>query len=154
SDLPHEAVEAVEANGGQAVYLPLIETSISQSEMPELGRYDWLIFTSRTSAEAFGQLAVTATAKIAAVGEKTAEVLNGHGYSVDFMPTIYSADVFVKQFPAVAGDSRCLFIKGSLAKSTIASMPMTVDQWEIYETTLKPENAKALGQMKDCIVIF
>lgn len=154
SDLPHEAVEAVEANGGQALYLPLIETSIRQSEMPDFGQYDWLIFTSRTSAEAFGQLAITTTAKIAAVGEKSAEVLSGHGYSVDFMPSVYSADIFVEQFPAVAGNSRCLFVKGSLARSTIASMPMMVDEWEIYETTLKTDNAKALGQMKDCIAIF
>lgn len=151
---PTDAVAMVELYGGKAMYLPLIETSIRQSQLPDFGCYDWLIFTSATSVEAFGQLHAETTAKIAAVGEKTAEKLEEYGYTANFMPSVYSADCFVEEFPEVAGDARCLFIKGALAKNTIVSMPLQVDEWIIYDTTLKIENARELAGMSDVIVIF
>lgn len=151
---PVEAMERVRTLGGNAVYLPLIETAVRQSEVPDFDLYDWLIFTSRNSAEAFCLLHVPVERKIAAVGEKTAEVLESNGYRVDFMPSIYSADCFVEEFPKVAGSARCLFIKGSLAKNTIASMPMAVDEWVVYETTLNIGNAKKLAEMKNATVLF
>lgn len=151
---PMEAMEMVVLYGGKALYLPLIETSIRQSQLPDFGCYDWLIFTSATSADAFGQLHAETGAKIAAVGEKTAEKLEQYGYAVDFTPSVYSADRFVEEFPAVAGDAKCLFIKGALAKSTIASMPMQVDEWIIYDTALKIENARELIGMPGVIAVF
>lgn len=154
STLPAEAAERVEQLGGSPLYLPLIETSIRQTEKPDFSAYDWLIFTSRTSAEAFSQLQVSNVPKIAAVGEKTAEVLHHNGFLVDFIPTVYSADWFVKEFPAIAADQKCLFIKGALAKNTIASMPLPVDEWVIYDTAMKPENAQKLKDMKQQTIIF
>lgn len=151
---PAEALAKVEALGGKALYLPLIQTAILQSEKPDLAAYDWLIFTSRTSVEAFCLLDVQVKSKIAAVGEKTAGALEQNGYSVDFVPSIYSADCFIKEFPEIAGRTRCLFIKGSLAKDTIASMDMPVDEWVIYETALHMDNAKKVAAMKDAVVLF
>ncbi|TWT08997.1 uroporphyrinogen-III synthase [Planomicrobium sp. CPCC 101079] len=154
SKKPVEAMERVGELGGNAVYLPLIKTVVRQSELPDFDAYDWLIFTSRNSAEAFCLLDVPVKRKIAAVGEKTAEVLRENGYQVDFMPSVYSADRFVEEFPEQAGQDRCLFIKGSLAKNTIASMPIPVDEWVIYETTLNIGNAKKLAAMKNAAVLF
>ena len=151
---PAEAVQAVENYGGKAIYLPLIETIVIESETPDLSPYDWLIFTSRTSAEAFGKLKLQVKCKIAAVGERTVATLLEYGYLVDFMPSVYSADRFVAEFPKQVKDAKCLFVKGSLAKNTIASMPMQVDEWLIYETKLSLENAKQLILMKDAIIIF
>lgn len=151
---PVEAIEMVQLYGGKALYLPLIETSVRQSQLPDFGCYEWLIFTSATSADAFGQLHADTNAKIAAVGEKTAEKLEKYGYTVDFMPAVYSADRFVEEFPAIAGDAPCLFIKGALAKNTIASMPMQVDEWIIYDTALKIENARELADMPGVIAVF
>ncbi|RNF40917.1 uroporphyrinogen-III synthase [Planococcus salinus] len=154
SNKPQEAVKLVGRLGGKAIYLPLIETSLCDSEQPDFKAYDWLIFTSRNSAEAFGQLAENVSARIAAVGDKTAETLKQYGYEIDFKPTVFSADRFVEEFPAVAGNARCLFVRGSLAKDTITSMPLEVDEWTVYETLLKLDNAKKLIAMKNCIVIF
>lgn len=154
SKKPQEAVAHVEKLGGKAVYLPLIETSLCHNGHPDFEAYDWLIFTSRNSAEAFGQLHAKVSARLAAVGEKTAEVLEQYGYSVDFMPSIFSADQFVKEFPEVAGNARCLFLKGSLAKDTVASMPLKVDEWTVYETVLKLDNAEKLIDLKRVIIIF
>lgn len=154
STFPREAAERVHELGGNAQYVPLIETSIRQTERPDFSAYGWLIFTSRTSAQAFCQLHADDVPKIAAVGEKTAQVLQENGYRVDFIPQVYSADNFVKDFPAVAGGKKCLFIKGSLAKNTIASMPLAVDEWIIYDTDLKLDNAELLKTMKHHTIIF
>ncbi|PSL35167.1 uroporphyrinogen-III synthase [Planomicrobium soli] len=151
---PLEAMDRVRNLGGTAIYLPLIATAIRQSELPDFTAYEWLIFTSRNSAEAFCMLDVPVNSKIAAVGEKTAEVLEQHGCRVDFMPSVYSADRFIEEFPRAAGKAPCLFIKGSLAKNTIASMDMPVDEWVIYETTLNIDNAKKLAAIKNAVVLF
>lgn len=151
---PQQSIEQARAMGGKTIYLPLIETSERQTEKPDFGKYEWLIFTSRTSAEAFCRLQEHAVPKLAAVGEKTAEVLQQQGYQIDFMPSIYSADVFAKEFPSIAGNAKCLFIKGSLAKNTITNMPIPVDEWVIYDTLLKIGNAEKLAAMKNIIAIF
>lgn len=154
STFPQEAAGKVEELGGKAVYLPLIETSIRQTKTPDFSAYGWLIFTSRTSAQAFCQLHADDVPKIAAVGEKTADVLRRNGYRVDFIPRVFSADNFVTEFPAVANGEKCLFIKGGLAKNTIASMPLPVDEWIIYDTNLLLENAQLLKEMKHQTIIF
>lgn len=154
SNFPEEAAGEIEELGGKALYLPLIETSIRQTDKPDFNAYGWLIFTSRTSAEAFCQLHADNVPNIAAVGEKTAEVLENNGYRVDFIPSVYSADRFVEEFPAVANGAKCLFIKGALAKNTISSMPLPVDEWIIYDTNLKLDNAEELSQMKHQTIIF
>lgn len=154
STFPQEAARKVEELGGKAQYLPLIETSIRQTEGPNFSDYGWLIFTSRTSAQAFCQLHAADVPKIAAVGEKTAEVLRRNGYQVDFIPQVFSADNFVKEFPAIADGEKCLFIKGGLAKNTIASMPLPVDEWVIYDTNLLLQNAQLLKEMKHQTIIF
>ena len=151
---PMEAVYHAQLLGAKTLYLPLIGTSIRQAEKPDLNSYDWLIFTSRTSAEAFCQLHENVTAKIAAVGDQTASVLQQQGYSIDFIPQVFSADRFIQEFPAVAGESKCLFIKGALAKNTVASMPIQVDEWTVYNTILNMKNAEKLVQLKDVIILF
>lgn len=154
SNFPQEAAGKVRELGGETLYLPLIETSVRQTEGPDFSAYGWLIFTSRTSAEAFCQLHAQDVPKIAAVGDKTAEVLRRNGYEVSFIPTVFSADNFIKEFPAVAQGQKCLFIKGALAKNTIASMPLPVDEWVIYDTHPKLDNAHLLKEMKGSIIIF
>ncbi len=154
SNFPEEAVGKVEELGGEAIYLPLIETSIRQTDKPDFTDYGWLIFTSRTSAEAFCQLRANDVPNIAAVGEKTAAVLERNGYHVDFIPSVFSADRFVEEFPAEANGQKCLFIKGALAKNTISNMPLPVDEWIIYDTNLKLDNAQVLSKMKHQSIIF
>lgn len=151
---PEEAVRHAQSMGAETLYLPLVTTSIRQSEKPDFNGYDWLIFTSRTSAQAFCQLHENVAAKIAAVGDQTAAVLQQHGYTVDFIPKVFSADHFIEEFPVISGKVKCLFIKGNLAKNTIASMHMQVDEWTVYDTVLDLENAEKLVNLKGVIILF
>ncbi|ANU19175.1 uroporphyrinogen-III synthase [Planococcus plakortidis] len=154
SRLPREAARLAREKGADVEYLPLIETVVRNTDAPDFSRYGWLIFTSRNSAEAFCKLHPETDAKIAAVGDKTAEMLEQHGYTVDFIPSTFSADVFVQEFPDIAGKERCLFVRGALAKDTILSMPLAIDEWTVYDTVKKRNNAQALARMSDVTIIF
>jgi len=122
----------IEQLGGEAVFYPLIETTenIERDDLLKLHQarhFDWLIFTSQNAVEAFceklkrHQLKPSDFGgKIAAVGSKTAALLKENHFNVSFMPTVFSADVFVKEFPQAAGDHpSCMFLRGSKAKDTL-----------------------------------
>lgn len=138
----------IEALGGEAVYYPLIETiekiqSDDQLKLEQAQNFDWLIFTSQNAVEAFckkikrHQLKRSDFGgKIAAVGSKTAELLKENHFEISFTPTVYSADVFVNEFPHVAGDHpKCLFLRGSKAKETLKNgLPFELTEWTVYDT--------------------
>lgn len=134
--------DQITAHGGQAVLFPLITTQQVTTDQGryDVSTYDWLIFTSQNAVDGFlTQYKGEVTAKVAAVGEKTKQALEEAGIAVHFMPTIYSADVFIKEFPSVVtGKPRCLFIRGSHAKPTIREgLPYKVDEWTVYETVVQ-----------------
>ena len=167
-----EASNLVERLGGNAVIAPMIATKeiVSPDDLDKLQRcnlYDWLIFTSQSSVKAFHSKMVKYqldasffTAKIAVVGIKTANAIESLGLSVDFTPTIFSADIFVQEFPKIASlTDRCLFVKGNLAKDTItAGLNNEVDEWTIYETVELEGNKeyvkKLLKSEESCSIIF
>ena len=74
--------------------------------------------------------------KIAAIGTRTAAALEKIGFTVQFIPTVFSADVFVKEFKPNENDlRRILFLRGSIAGVTIKEeLPFEVDEWTVYKT--------------------
>ena len=167
-----EASDLVERLGGQAIIAPMIATReiVSSRDLEQLRScniYDWLIFTSQSSVKAFHAKMVKYqldasffTAKIAVVGIKTANAIESLGFTVDFAPTIFSADIFIQEFPKVAlSTDRCLFVKGNLAKDTItAGLNNEVDEWVIYETVELEDNKEMVKKLlktdKRCSIIF
>ncbi|MEO4052108.1 uroporphyrinogen-III synthase [Solibacillus sp. CAU 1738] len=161
--------ELVQANGGKVKSFPLIDVQecIAADDAEKLAHsksYEWLIFTSQNAVESFvkklhraKQNVDTFLCKIAAVGTKTAKALENSGFTVEFMPSIFSADVFVKEFPLVAGKGRCLFLRGNLAKTTIRDA-LACDEWTVYETVESTKHIQALAesliQEEEPIVIF
>lgn len=155
SDEPFKLVEHL---GGEVACFPLIQIIefLRQDEafIARLSYYEWLIFTSQNAVEMFnkklirhGILVSELSLKVAAVGTKTASALEAIGLQVSFIPTIYSADTFSKEFPTHLNDSdRCLFLKGSLAKDTIRNGLEHVDEWTVYETTPNVKNAGELAE--------
>ncbi|AQQ52875.1 uroporphyrinogen-III synthase [Planococcus lenghuensis] len=154
SSLPEEAVKLAASYGANVQYVPLIETVPTDEPAPDLHEYDWLIFTSASAVEAFHEQHARPKAKIAAVGSKTAAALEQAGYHVDFVPSVFAADAFIREFPEVAPDGRCLFIRGARAKDTIYQLPLAVDDWTVYDTAPCRGNAERLARMTDAIVIF
>jgi len=143
-----DVFELVKRYGGTPVSLPLIQVAELVEQTDELRltacqMYDWLIFTSQSAVAAFGAKLIrhgvsseSIPAKIAAVGTRTAEALEKIGFTVEFIPTVFSADTFVKEFNPVETDiRRILFLRGSIAGVTIKEeLPFEVDEWTVYST--------------------
>ncbi|MGE7946662.1 uroporphyrinogen-III synthase [Lysinibacillus sp. NPDC093688] len=155
-------IDDITALGGHAVIAPLIETCelIDKNDDVHLEfarQFEWLIFTSQNAVEAFAnkmqRFHVSAAyfqGKIASIGTKTTIALENLGFHVSFMPSIFSADVFVQEFPNVAGSNpTCLFIRGEKAKKTLKDgLPFTLKEWTVYET-IERHDQKQL--MIECI---
>lgn len=160
----------IEDNGGEYAVFPLIKAKELLS--PEDARwlaglhcYDWLIFTSQNAVQTFIDKCKRAEmevrkldCKIASVGSRTTTLLEKHGLKVHFMPTTYSADVFVNEFPKVAEhEEKKLFLRGNLAKPTIRQGVANVTEWIIYETCTDDSSIIPLTellQQKEAIVVF
>lgn len=155
-----EPFDLVKRYGGNPISLPLIKTTVRSASYDETQlelatSYDWLIFTSQTAVSAFQQKmkrfnkeARTFNVKVAAVGDKTAHALERIGFRVDFIPQVFSADVFVKQFNPEGESLRALFIKGNLAGTLITTeLSLTVDEWTIYETFPEISHADEIVQL-------
>lgn len=142
----------IEGNGGNVQAFPLIESREivavdDDARLQQLNTYDWLIFTSQNAVSAFSEKMKRAnmcardlTCKMAVVGEKTAEALRQLGFYIDFMPSVYSADIFVQEF---AYTGKALFLRGSLAKPTI-TIGIGADEWTVYETVHASANIEGL----------
>ena len=160
--------QLIEQNGGEVKHFPLIEIVENVSPTDEvmirnLQSYNWLIFTSQNAVQFFMQKCerynfklTNLKAKLVAVGEKTAKQLKAAKLFVHFIPSTYSADVLVKEFQLAKGEN-ALFIRGSLAKSTITDA-LKADEWTVYETRPCTNHLSALEQCivtsKEPIVIF
>lgn len=162
----------IEYYGGNALCYPLIETKevidLNDGMQLELARgYNWMIFTSQNAVEAFHakmkRMNIESrhfSCKIAAVGAKTAEALQQVGFQIDFVPSTFSADAFVKEFPTVAKDQHlCLFIRGNLAKATLSEgLPFPIQQWTVYETVEKTESVnriiEVIREEEAVIIVF
>ncbi|MEK4759295.1 uroporphyrinogen-III synthase [Viridibacillus sp. FSL E2-0187] len=148
----------IEQLGGQAIHLPLItvnevKSDMDRQQLEKSKLYDWLIFTSQNAVLAFKSKIQRFhfqvsdwSCKVAAVGIKTAEALEDIGFEINFMPSTFSADVFVQEFPTIAGDNvSCQFFKGSMAKDTIVKgLSCHVDEWTVYETVQTTEHTTEL----------
>ncbi len=143
-----EVFHLVKQYGGTPISLPLIQVKecIERTDEFRLNTcptYDWLIFTSQSAVAAIAAKldrhhipAKSIQTRIAAVGTKTAEALEKLGLTVDFIPTIFSADTFVQEFnPSGTSIRRILFLRGSIAGPTIKEgLPFEVDEWTVYST--------------------
>jgi len=153
-----DVFELVEQYGGKPVSLPLIEVaewseSTDKLRLEACATYDWLIFTSQSAVDAFEaklkRFDITAESipsNIAAIGTRTAAALEKIGFTVQFIPTVFSADVFVKEFNPKENDlRRLLFLRGSIAGVTITEeLPFEVDEWTVYTTKKAQHNAEKI----------
>lgn len=167
---PVSVMEKVSGLGGNPLYFPLIKTAeridnCDKQMLEEAKNVDWLIFTSQNAIKYFckklNRHQLTSkdfSAKIAAVGDKTKTYLKKNGFSVHFMPSVFSADVFVEQFPNEYKQQSCLFLRGNLAKDTLERGIPNLKQWTVYETVENEESVSSFIQLlknqNEVIIVF
>lgn len=149
--------EMVREKGGIPCVIPLIDFREYPFNVSLEQPYDWIVFTSQNGVHYFSSALERLmsiqkqTPKIAAVGEKTAATLERKGLEVDFTPTIYEAEAFVRQFETVVKrDERVLLPKGNLARPTIGDelrkMGVTVEAVVVYDTFLPPNASMKVNE--------
>lgn len=145
----------VERYGGIPVEIPLIAfrpvplTEKSLSTIKNIHNYDWIVFTSNVTVNTFlshQEVNAELFPKVAAIGEKTRQVLREHGIHVDFMPSEYTAEGFVQEFlKFVKPGTNVIIPKGNLARELIAASIKQqggrAEELVIYETYM-PEKAQ------------
>jgi uroporphyrinogen-III synthase len=147
--------------GGTAMHVPLLsfqynEDTNESTYLTRLGQYDWIIFTSKNGVdfffqrlESYGKSLKGFKGKIAAVGDKTKEVLHTYGINVSFVPEKFTAEDFSEEFQSQLNSVKSVLIpKGNLARDVIASQltsqKVNCDEWVIYNTVLPPESKQRL----------
>lgn len=143
----------VASAGGIPYMVPLIdfrpyEDLNAPGFIHSLDRYDWIIFTSRNGVKYFFHHIdhlresfelMKKNIRFAAVGEKTRAELRRYHISAEFMPNVYTAEDFGREFflHGYTG-TRVLIPKGNLASKTVAahfrSRGIIADEWIVYET--------------------
>lgn len=148
-DADRFAVEIIN-HGGHAITMPLLEINCLSVEKPiqlisANPEYDWVFFTSKNGVNCFlkdheNQMFLQeSTVKIAAVGSKTAEALTALGYHVDFIPSLYNAEVMASEFlKKYKNTGRTLFVRGVLASNILldafTKAKRQFDCYEVYNT--------------------
>jgi uroporphyrinogen III methyltransferase / synthase len=118
-----EFSQMLKTRGARVLEMPTLEI-VPPSSWQDLDRqidrlkdFHWLILTSTNAVDAFfarlqqagKDSRALAGIKIAVVGQKTAQSLQQHGITPDFIPPDFVADALVSNFPVVPSGQRMLF---------------------------------------------
>jgi uroporphyrinogen III methyltransferase/synthase len=100
---------SLEELGAEVLELPSIAIEWMDVTVPDLGAYEWLVFTSPNGVKAFFSRGLTpsgrdsralANLRVAAIGPGTARALAAHGIAVDLVPERFVAESLLDAFPA------------------------------------------------------
>ncbi|MBS4199833.1 uroporphyrinogen-III synthase [Bacillus sp. FJAT-49732] len=156
----------VASSGGVPHMVPLIDFRAHHDQnasyfVKTLNHYEWIIFTSKNGVHYFFQqikglvdehLFHDGNIQFAVVGEKTKEALHRYRLPSRFMPNVYTAEDFAREFfdQGLTG-KKVLIPKGNLASTTIADSfrvrGFTADEWIVYETYYPSKETDKLVQM-------
>ncbi len=136
-------------------FKPAALSAEQQAVINNIHTYDWIIFTSNVAVENFLSLyfgELSNLPRVAAIGSKTAQVVEEQGIKVDFIPGEFVAEGFVKEFrPLIEKGTKIFIPKGNLARDYIAEklkqMDAIVDEIIIYDTYFPQERKAYLAQM-------
>jgi uroporphyrinogen III methyltransferase / synthase len=153
-----DLAEPIEALGGEALLLPVIEIREAADPAPldraiaNLASYDWLIFTSvngvRYFLESLDRSAVdlrALKAKICAIGPATRAAVEALHLKVDKMPEEYVAESLVEAFAAEDLNWRRILLPRAAVARDLVPVELrrrgaAVDVVEAYRTVI-PENS-------------
>ncbi len=146
---------------------PLTNTTEFLQALTRFSEYDWIIFTSANGVRIFfdyiqdlsKDARVFASAKIAAIGAKTADVLAGFGIKADFIPNVFTGKELGKQligFTNLKG-KKILLLRSQLASNDLVDIlqqaDAEVDNVPVYTAvTAKTDAAPLTKQISDATV--
>ena len=115
--------------------------------LEHVGRYDWILFTSKNAVMFFvreirkRRLALSATSRIAAVGSETAAALRSAGFPVHSIPVRFTVRAMVNSMKRVNG-LRILFPRSAIAPPDairiLRKRGARVTVVPLYTTTVRP----------------
>jgi uroporphyrinogen III methyltransferase/synthase len=130
--------EKIVARGGNPVrfeafrIIPLTETNDFMWAMSGFSGYDWIVFTSGNGVTVFFEALeklgkdarVFASAKIAAIGGRTAEKLSLYGIKADFVPSVFTSEEFGKQLLNFTNlrDKKVLLLRSKIASNELVEL--------------------------------
>lgn len=119
----------LEELGAEVLELPAIEIAPLEFTVPDLGAYEWLVFTSPNGVDAFFRDGLAAAGldaralagvRLAVIGPGTASALATHGLSADLVPERYVAESLLDGFPAPSTpDARVLLARAEVARDVL-----------------------------------
>lgn len=144
----------LEALGATVLQLPLIQVTKHYDKQTlvevfaELGRYEWIVFTSANGARfffeefhrGFDDIRALGLAQIAVVGEATAEVVRGQHLRVELQPEKSNADELARLLVARESldSAKVLVVTGNLNRDTLvdklSEARAIVDRLPLYRT--------------------
>jgi uroporphyrinogen-III synthase len=135
--------------GARVIHVPLVETVDPDDSgralaraVADIDQYDWVVVTSPNGAERVGPALRAARARIAVVGNRTAEVVaDRSGRSVDLIPERQTAADLVAAMPSPTADERVLLAQADRAAPTVfdglSARGYRVDTVTAYRTVLR-----------------
>lgn len=152
--------------GAEPVELPALE--IDEDPYPERSRqaidnlsgYDWIVFTSTNGVEVFlrllrestGSVARLNDARVAAVGDSTAECLRDRGVDPDLVPESFHGDALLEAMRRSGVDgARILMPRAEVARETLPNglreSGATVDIVPVYRTVPARPDSDVLSRL-------
>ena len=130
-------------SGAEVIVMPTIKTSVIKNSLDnkKISDYEFIAFTSVTGVEAFFELLrdsnrdirETGNAKIAAIGQATADALKNHGLKVNFIPEIFDLENLTCGLVKIAKNSGKILIFRALNGPSIKNQDK-FDEICIYKT--------------------
>ncbi|MBU9710983.1 uroporphyrinogen-III synthase [Evansella tamaricis] len=158
-----ELTECLQRHGGIVLEIPLISIEKPVDCTPvyrviqQLGRYDWIVFTSANSVHFFMEFLTNEgkrveelqRKKIAVVGNKTLKYLQKKGITPQVVPSTFSGEYLTEELlKNIKLGERILFPRSSLSSNylvhTLQQKDMEVDAPIVYETAMNTSIKKEL----------
>lgn len=138
----------LEELGAEVLELPAIEITPIDVTVPDLGRYEWLVFTSPNGVRAFFHDGLApagfdaralAGVRLAAIGPGTAHALGTRGLRTDLIPERFVAESLLEAFPPPsAPGARVLVARAEVARDILpdglTERGYAVDVLPVYRT--------------------
>lgn len=127
------------------IHLPFIEIEELPVDYTLLSRhYDWLILTSKNAVDIYLKHYSSITCgAIAVIGEKTAQSLYNRGISVDFIPSEYHQESFIRESQLLFKGKRVLLPCSQVARPLLYNYlaeHAVVDRLDLYRPVINQSN--------------